>query len=294
MLNMTFSLSDRTDAVMTTYILDDGEYDREGLRRPAVIICPGGGYTMVSKNEGEPVALFFNRHGYNAFVVDYSVKITHPFPTALCELARAVSIVRAHKDEWLLTDEVSVAGFSAGGNLALSLGIFAKKKFLTESIGLKYEEIKPDRLILGYPAVTLHPKRENGEMPKEIIDLMEQGLMPDFRGPGIREILLGQESPSDEKMEELNLLHKLHSEMPPAFIWGSYEDSVIPSTDYTELAGNLYKLNVPCELHMFGYGPHGVSLCDETVKSRQEVQGLSMNYWTTLCLKWLQQTREKI
>ncbi|HHV13641.1 MAG TPA: alpha/beta hydrolase [Clostridiales bacterium] len=291
MLNKLFSLSDRTAAVMTTYILDDGEYDRKGLKRPAVIICPGGGYTMVSKNEGEPVALFFNRHGYHAFVVNYSVTIENPFPTALCELAKAVSIVKEHKEEWLLADEISVVGFSAGGNLALSLGVFAREKFLTEDIGLQYEDIKPDRLILGYPAVTLHPKRENGEIPEEILALMEQGLMPDFRGPGIREILLGNERPSEAELEGLNLLNKLHHGMPPTFVWGSYEDSVIPASDYTDLAGSLYRLQVPCELHMFGHGPHGVSLCDMTVKSKQEVQKLSMDYWTTLCLKWLEQLR---
>lgn len=292
MLNKTFSLSDRSDAVMTTYILDDGEYDRKGLKRPAVIICPGGGYTMVSQNEGEPVALFFNRHGYHAFVVNYSVKIANPFPTALCELAKAVSIVKAHKEEWLLTDEISVAGFSAGGNLALSLGVFAKEKFLTEEIGLQYEDIKPDRLLLGYPAVTLHPKREAGEIPEELLALMEQGLMPDFRGPGIREVLLGKEDPSQAEMEDLNLLNRLHKEIPPTFVWGSYEDSVIPASDYTDLAGSLYRLEVPCELHLFGHGPHGVSLCDTSVKNRQEVQGLSMDYWTALCLKWLEQLRK--
>lgn len=292
MLNKKFILSDKTEAFMTTYILDDGEYDRKGMKRPAVIICPGGGYTMVSHNEGEPVALFFNRCGYHAFVVNYSIKINNPFPTALCELAKAVSIVKEHAEEWFLDNEISVVGFSAGGNLALSLGIFAKEKFLTDEIGLKYEEIKPDRLILGYPAVTLHPKHADGEMPKAIMELMDKGLMPDFRGPSIREILLGHEKPTEIETEKLNLMNKLHKGLPPTFIWGSYEDSIIPATDYTDLARNLYQLNVPCELHMFAHGPHGVSLCDEVVKSKQEVENLSMNYWTKLCLEWLKQMRE--
>lgn len=289
MIHQKIKLSDTTKATMTTYILDDGEYERKGLKKPAVIICPGGGYTMVSKNEGEPVALFFNRHGYHAFVIDYSVKIDHPFPTALCELARAVSIVNEKKEEWLIQDGISVAGFSAGGNLALSLAIYANSPVITSDIGLSYESVRPERIILGYPAVTLHPKREDNKIPDELIKLMDMELMPDFRGPGIREILIGHENISDKEAESLNLLQYLHKELPPVFIWGSCQDSIIPATDLTMLASHLYELGVPCELHMFGNGSHGLSLCDTSVKAEEEILGLSMNYWTELCLKWLDQ-----
>ena len=68
---------------------------------------------------------------------------------------------------------------------------------------------------------------------------------------------------------------------------------MIPATDYTDLASKLYALNVPCEMHLFGRGPHGVSLCDTAVKSKEEVEQYSMNYWTELCLKWLEQLEEK-
>ena len=289
MIHQTFRISDTTQAIMTSYILEDGDFDRKGMKRPAVVICPGGGYTMVSKNEGEPVALFFNRHGYHAFVIEYSVKINNPFPTALRELATAMSIVNTHMEEWLICDGISVIGFSAGGNLALSLAIYANQPMITSDIGLTYNQIKPARVILGYPAVTLHPKREGGELPPELEKLMDQGLMPDFRGPSIREILSGHTNISKEDAESLNLLNYLHRELPPVFLWGSYEDSIIPATDLTVLATRLYELGVPCELHMFGSGPHGVSLCDTTVKKEEEIKGLSMNYWTTLCLKWLEQ-----
>ncbi len=288
MIHQTLKLSEETNAVMTTYLLDDGEFGRKGLIRPAVVICPGGGYTMVSRDEGEPVAMFFNRHGYHAFVVNYSVKIEHPFPTALRELAKAMAIVKAHKAEWQI-GEVYTAGFSAGGNLALSLGVFQEEERITAEIGLTTDQIRPDRLILGYPAVTLHPRHEEEKCAPEIEALMDAGLMPDFRGPSIREILLGYENPSEEEKESLNLLPKLHKKLPPTFIWGSYEDSVIPATDYTELATRLYELGVPCELHLFGHGPHGVSLCDTSVKNAEDLEGLSMNHWTELCVEWLKQ-----
>ena len=115
------------------------------------------------------------------------------------------------------------------------------------------------------------------------------GLLPDFRGPSIREILLGHENPTEEEKESLNLLPKVHKDLPPTFLWGSYEDSLILATDYLDLARKLYELSVPCELHLFGHGPHGVSLCDCSVKNPSEIAGLSMSHWTQLCLEWLEQ-----
>ena len=112
--------------------------------------------------------------------------------------------------------------------------------------------------------------------------------MPDFRGPTIREILLGKENPSEKELESLNLLQYLRHDLPPIFAFGSYQDTIIQASDLTELARRLVELHVPIELHLFADGPHGVSLCDETVKSKDEIDGLNMRYWTTLALGFLE------
>ncbi|GAB6109979.1 hypothetical protein JCM19376_39350 [Fusibacter bizertensis] len=68
---------------------------------------------------------------------------------------------------------------------------------------------------------------------------------------------------------------------------------MIPATDYIDLSRALYRLKIPCELHLFSHGPHGMSLCDTSVKTEKEIADLSMNYWTELFLKWLTQLRNK-
>ena len=40
---------------------------------PAVIVCPGGGYSMVSDREAEPVARAYFAAGYNTYILSYSV-----------------------------------------------------------------------------------------------------------------------------------------------------------------------------------------------------------------------------
>ena len=43
------------------------------LRRPLVLVVPGGGYEHVSAREADPVALQFAAAGYHAAVLTYSV-----------------------------------------------------------------------------------------------------------------------------------------------------------------------------------------------------------------------------
>ncbi|MDU2241057.1 MULTISPECIES: alpha/beta hydrolase [Paenibacillus] len=290
MIHETIKLFEHSSATLTTYVQENGEYERKDLIRPAVLICPGGGYAFVSQNEGEPVALAFARMGYHAFVLSYSVKIENPFPTALRELAKAMSIIRERAGEWLVdANDISVAGFSAGGNLALSLGIYYQDARITDEIGLTPEQIKPNQLILGYPAVTLEPR--STETPPFVIELMEKGLIPDFRGPNIREILMGKENLTEEEERSLNLLQYVNGDLPRTFIWGTYEDSVILPTDLLGLASKLFEYQVPCELHLFEKGPHGMSLGDATVKPEEQVNSLSLGAWVELSAKWLEQGR---
>ena len=54
-----------TTAKLYTYIRDESP-EMEAHRRPAVVICPGGGYGMTSDREAEPVALKFLEKGFNA------------------------------------------------------------------------------------------------------------------------------------------------------------------------------------------------------------------------------------
>lgn len=60
------------DTILTTYV----QNNLEGVparRRPAVIICPGGGYEYQSDRESEPIALEFLKRGYQAFILEYAV-----------------------------------------------------------------------------------------------------------------------------------------------------------------------------------------------------------------------------
>ena len=122
-------------AGLDTYFLDNYEEIDTDRKRPVVLICPGGGYRMTSDREAEAVAIKYVSMGYQACVLRYSVKPSI-FPRALCELAWCVRYLRSHADEYAIDrNGIFVLGFSAGGHLAASLGVFWHEKWLEELLG---------------------------------------------------------------------------------------------------------------------------------------------------------------
>ena len=107
-------------------------------RRPAVLVLPGGAYSMCAELEGEPVALAFLAKGFQAFVLRYTT--CRRFEPAWNDALAALDLIRQKAGDWQIDPaKIAVCGFSAGGHLACALGALAKEK--------------PRALVLGYPAV---------------------------------------------------------------------------------------------------------------------------------------------
>lgn len=241
--------------------------------RPAVLVIPGGGYRTLSKREAEPIALRFATYGFNAAVLWYSVDEVR-FPQQLLEAATAVSILRENAQEWNVDpNKIIVSGYSAGGHLALSVGCFWKKPWLSEALGKKPEEIRPNALVLGYPVVTNDPTCFHA---------------------GSFTHLLG-EHPTEEQLRMTSLEKQVSADTPPVFLWHTVEDQTVPWKGSVLLAEALCEQNVPCEAHFFGWGPHGVSLADETTTRRDTAEfpnrhrhnDAHLAHWMPLCVEWL-------
>lgn len=107
------------DAYLEAYIADKvGDFTRK-----AIVVIPGGGYSNVcADREGEPIAMAFLPYGYNAFVLHYTVN-KKPFPFHLIQASKAMKHIKDNANEHNVdTSRIFVAGFSAGGHLAASLG----------------------------------------------------------------------------------------------------------------------------------------------------------------------------
>ena len=137
MITHTYNLTNE-NVTLTKYILDTSFDNRAGYKRPAVLVCPGGGYAFCSNREAEPIAMHFLAMGYNAFILRYSLNENSMFPQPLDDANEAMQVIIDNADEWLVDiNKIAVCGFSAGGHLAAALGTMGK--------------IRPAAMILGYP-----------------------------------------------------------------------------------------------------------------------------------------------
>ena len=91
---------------------------------------------MTSDREAEPIAMQYLVRGYHAVILRYSVEPAR-YPLALLQLAKSVAFLRKNAAEFHIdTNKIVLQGFSAGGHLAASLGVFWKKDFIAQTLGV--------------------------------------------------------------------------------------------------------------------------------------------------------------
>jgi acetyl esterase/lipase len=123
----------------------------------AVLICPGGGYSILAFDlEGTEIAEWFNSIGVSAFVLKYRVPARKGLPryeAPLQDAQRALGLIRHRAKEWgIQPDRIGVLGFSAGGHLSATLcNHFAKRTY--EAVDdADAVSCRPDFNVLIYPA----------------------------------------------------------------------------------------------------------------------------------------------
>ena len=241
------------DATLEGYILDCELRLGQEKKRPAIVICPGGGYVYCSPREAEPVALAYVARGFHAFILRYSTGRSCANCAPLHQVSWVIGYLRQNAENWNIDpDKILSCGFSAGGHLALWAGLEA--------------EHKPNGMILSYPAVTI----------------------PNMPGANyMLKLLLGKEEVTDEDAMRLDLLRKVTREAPPIFLVATGED-FLTNWGALPLANAYAKLGLPYELHIFQHGPHGYSLADAT-SSDGSSQVLNAEYakWLELSVAWL-------
>lgn len=119
---------------------------------PAVVICPGGGYSILAiDKEGTEVAEWLNSKGIAGIVLKYSVPGKRA--EAFQDLQRAMGIIRQHAGKWNIDPQrLGVIGFSAGGNLAARLSNGFQKRTYEALDAADKLSCEPDFCLLIYPA----------------------------------------------------------------------------------------------------------------------------------------------
>lgn len=241
------------DATLEGYLLDCELTLGQETQRPAILICPGGGYVYCSPREAEPVALRYAAYGYHAFILRYSTGKNCAGMAPMRQVDWAIGYLREQAAAWHIDPQkILTCGFSAGGHLAFWAGLQA--------------ENKPNGMILSYPAVSA----------------------PNIPGADFMlKLLMGRETVTDEDAKQLDLLRYVDKNAPPVFLVATAQDML---TNYGALqVANCYaKLGLGYELHIFQHGPHGYALADVTsANGSSQVLNDAYAVWPELSVQWI-------
>lgn len=259
-------LSEDKRVHLTAYIQDKSNEIKLSGKRPVVLVCPGGGYTMTSDREAEPIALAYMASGFNTFVLRYSVGPYAKYPTPLVDLSKAMKIIRENAEQWYCDpDKIAVCGFSAGGHLVAMLGTLWNDKEVQELAGCTGEENKPNALILGYPVITTDMYTHAGSI----------------------DTLLSVNGNQAELKAKVSCEKNVGLHTPPSFIFHTFMDNVVPVENALVFAKALAEYNIPFEMHIFQDGAHGLALSNHVTYANDYNLDEGSAQWMKLSIDWL-------
>ena len=241
--------------------------------RPAVIICPGGGYQFLSQREADPVAASFLAGGLNTFILRYSINEHATGPNPAVDAARAVRWVRAHADELGVDPgRVALLGFSAGGHVAGMLGTHWDDAALEAAERAEYDALAA----AGSDANT---------------GLMEHSARPDALVPCYAVLTMDWvDERSRPHLEFGDCIAAVSPSTPPTFLWTTNEDATVPPTQSLRFAAALSEAGVDFEYHHFDRGAHGLSTGTAISNADRASLPENVQAWLPLCLAWLRAT----
>jgi acetyl esterase/lipase len=229
--------------------------------RPAILICPGGGYGTLAPHEGEAIGEWVAGLGLIGAVLKYrhAPEFTHPVP--ITDAARAMRLLRYHAARYRIDPErIAVMGFSAGGHLAASLSTGATGA-VTLNDELDHQSCRPDASILVYPVIALDDEK-----------LCHVGSLRNLTG-------MQADHPA-ELLHALSPYRHVRSDTPPTFLIHAADDVPVPVGNSLLYATALQAAGVPFALHVMPKGNHGFGLAS----GRPHLQE-----WPSLLRSWLQQ-----
>ena len=253
-------------ATLTAYCPDNLTEIGDTRTWPAVLLCPGGAYVMVSQREAEPIALQLMAHNIRVFVLNYTVAPAR-YPTQLLQAAEAMAYIRDHAEKYHV-GKVAVMGFSAGGHLAASLGVRWQEMWLSEKLCKPNEQLRPDGMVLCYPVITA------GE----------------FTHVGSMENLTGSSVPADWEVHSLEKL--VTDKTPKTFLWHTYDDEAVPVENSLLFVSALRRVGVNAEMHIYPHGAHGLSLSTEQVYWPPETfknMVPAVRNWIDMAARWIKE-----
>ena len=213
---------------------------------PAVVWIHGGGWTGGTKNEAraKEICGTLAAAGYVAVSIDYRLG-DGAWPTNLYDCKNAVRFLRAHAVEYQLDPQrIAVAGGSAGGHLALMVGLTADAPaFEPTGAATPYPKIssRVGAMVNLYGITNLLTRRKPDSTGKPTAEFVDGGAIKVY----------GATREANPKLwREVSPVTHVRKNSPPVLIMHGRADTTVDYEQAIELAAVLKKAGTPHELHL--------------------------------------------
>jgi acetyl esterase/lipase len=224
----------------------------------AVVICPGGGYRLLSMgHEGRDYAKWMAENGITTAVLKYRLPNTTP-QVPMEDAAEALRYMREEYRGKESIKQLGIMGFSAGGHLAASTAVGCLKANGDTSARAA---LRPDFAVLFYPVITGNPSQMHKGSYDKLLGSDRTQELTDKWSP---ELVAGKDAP-----QTLLIL--------------SSDDATVPPINSTKFYNTLKELGVPASITILPSGGHGWGFRD------------SFKYkaiWQETMLQWLENIRK--
>lgn len=252
----------QTKAVLTGYLQTPVPKSPVQQFRPLIFV-PGGSMTHIPVEQTEKTALSFSARGFQVFVLRYTFTSERQpvYPNPLIDLALAVALLRKQTAAWhLKTDQLTIMGFSAGGQVTALYNDYWHEEWLSRLSGAASDQLRPNAVILGYPVIDL-----NLGFPKDAITRAKWADDP----------------------TRYNAAAHVNDLNAPTFMWTTFTDQVVPVQNTLSYSQALLAHQIPQELHVFAHGPHGMDIANALVAHHDDVDQPHVAHWVELACEWL-------
>ena len=229
--------------------------DQAADDRPFILLVPGGGFVNVwNLTEGWPVAQQYNDLGYHVFILTYQVGVEAAARKAMDDIARAMEIIRQHRDAFHVDpDRYITCGFSAGGYIVC---------LWNTEVGYRAFHIaKPQACFPVYPVTSYRL------MAAEEWDEGEDKDAFARSGTGCT---------MEEACSSCFEIPEHVEGFPPTALFLAAQDELVDPAHSRLLARALSDADIPCRLEIGPTGGHGFA--DGT--------GMCMDGWTKRAIDW--------
>jgi acetyl esterase/lipase len=223
-----------------------------------VILIHGGSWQIGDKSWCGESGIGYARAGIAAFSINYRLSGEATYPAAVADCVSAVRWVRSHAAEYRVApDRLGVEGVSAGGHLALMVGLMEPDPGATDSHGRPLRNWV--RCIISQVGPTDLTDRES--FPREA----DRPWLGSFIG--------GLHADMPDKYREASPVTYVSADDPPVMLLHGTADTVVPYRQAVIMQKRLREAGVPVELVTVEGGEHiwtTVTTRDERIALRQQ------------------------